>query len=56
MRQYHVIFTDGTEKNFRAQDYEVRDGVLTLTNGDNLVVCFSAGEWKYVEAEIQDTK
>lgn len=57
LRNYHVVQADGQERNVRAQDVDVRpNGELVFSNGQELVVMYGSGEWKYVEVERQDDR
>jgi len=55
-RNYHIILMDGTERNIRAKSVEVKsNGTLVFSNSE-LVVAYSAGNWKMVETEQKDDK
>jgi hypothetical protein len=56
MRNYHVVLEDGTERNIRAEDHELRDRVLSFTRGDEEVVVYNQNAWKLVEVESQDDR
>ena len=56
MRNYHVVLADGSERNVKAKDLEVRDGVLTFSNEDEIVCVYASGAWTMVEVERLDDK
>ena len=61
MRSYHVVFLDGTERDVRAEWYEVDEGALnfynrTATNNIETILTLADGTWRYVEVERLDDK
>lgn len=57
MRSYHVILSDGEERDIRAEEIAVSDsGSLLFLNGSEVVVAYGAGAWKMVEVERKDDK
>jgi hypothetical protein len=56
LRNYHVVLHDGTERNVRAKDVSIDEGVLSFTNGTQLQVAYAAGMWRVVETEQKDDK
>lgn len=57
MRNWHLVLSDGTERNFMAASAQVIGEALIFvnTNGE-LLVAYAGGEWKYVEVEQKDDK
>lgn len=61
MRNYHVVFLDGTERDVKAEWYEVDDGALnffnrTANNNIETILTLADGTWRYVEVERLDDK
>jgi hypothetical protein len=56
MRNYHVILEDGTERNVRADDFDIDDGMLVFQRSDEKVIVYNDGQWKMVELESQDDR
>jgi hypothetical protein len=56
LRNYHVVLHDGTERNVRAKEVDIDEGVLSFTNGTQLQVAYAPGMWRMVETEQKDDK
>jgi hypothetical protein len=56
MRNYHVILADKTERNIRATDVQVHDGVLMLLNDAEVIVVYAADAWTMLEVERKDDR
>lgn len=57
MRNYHVVLTDGSERNLTAEDIQVEsNGTLWFINGTERVVAYAPGAWQLVEIERLDDK
>jgi hypothetical protein len=54
-RKYHIILTDGKERDVTGSGMEVRDGALTIENIDGEpMVIYAAGAWTLVETSRKD--
>jgi hypothetical protein len=57
MRNFHVVLTDGSERNIKADDFLVEaNGVLSFQNGQERVAVYNATEWKLIEVERLDDR
>jgi len=57
MPNYHLVMTDGSERNIRAASIEQDEGALVFaTEEDTPKVVIGPGQWKYVELESQDDR
>lgn len=55
LRDYHVVLSDGTERNVRAKSVEAEnEGTLVFMNGSELVLAYAPTTWRYVELELKD--
>ena len=61
MRKFHVVLTDGTERDVNAAWYDIEDGALNFYNSTepgrvDTVLTYADGTWRYVEIERLDDK
>jgi hypothetical protein len=57
MRNYHVMLTDGKERNIRADDVRIEaNGALVFRNGTEIIVAYAAEAWAVVEVERKDDR
>jgi hypothetical protein len=56
MRNFHVVLKDGTERNVRADNFEIREGQLSFLRADGPVLVYNVNEWQMVEVESQDDR
>jgi hypothetical protein len=55
MRNYHVILTDGSERNVRADLATVdATGSLVFENGTERIMVYAPGTWTMCELERKD--
>lgn len=54
---YHLVLTNGDERNVTGTLVHVQDGALIIRNAQGAhVVTYAAGSWQYVELERQDDR
>ncbi|HET9253887.1 MAG TPA: hypothetical protein VFO16_01635 [Pseudonocardiaceae bacterium] len=55
VRSYHVVLADGSERDVKAIDVKVDQGVLLFINAaGELAVAYGHGQWSLVELETRD--
>jgi hypothetical protein len=58
MRKYHLILSDSSERDVRAENIRVTEGggTLLFLNGTEVIAAYSADAWSMVEVERLDDK
>ena len=55
-RRYHIVLATGEERDVRATEVFVRDGVLEFHSASEIVIAYGQGAWVMVEAETRDDR
>jgi hypothetical protein len=57
LNSYHVVLSNGSERDVKADQLSIENGVLTFSRSDGeLVVAYAEGSWVAVELERRDDK
>ena len=56
VHSYHVVLTNGSERNVMGSEATVRDGALIISGSSSEAVIYAAGQWIMCELERKDDK